>query len=240
MTKWIQHVPFKGYNNSGSSNQNFLYQSDNIFVMDNHRAALWCWAQLADLSEPHQLLHIDRHYDTLTSQLDEWIQHLPDLKGSINDYLGAEYQLNNISSPVIRWDNYLSIHIEQFGDQLTDFISATHNEGDKPKYKNISEKMPWAIPDNLEYWLENNTDKWIVNIDLDYFFTTRNDTCIQMFSDEYIRSIFEIINKLNDTNKISVITLCLTPDYYTPGWKETEAMATKVLSILGKQFSLSP
>ena len=43
MSEWL--VPFKGRNRSLSFDQNFLWRKDNIFIMDNHRAALWCWLQ---------------------------------------------------------------------------------------------------------------------------------------------------------------------------------------------------
>lgn len=39
--KW--HVPFKGRHDSLATRQNFLWQYGNVYVMDNRRAALWCW-----------------------------------------------------------------------------------------------------------------------------------------------------------------------------------------------------
>ncbi|WP_197422399.1 hypothetical protein, partial [Blastomonas sp. CCH5-E3] len=41
--RWI--VPFKGRNNTGVYNQNFVWNDGHLYVMDNHRAAAWCWAQ---------------------------------------------------------------------------------------------------------------------------------------------------------------------------------------------------
>lgn len=206
--------------------------------MDNHKAALWCWAQSTDLSHPHNLLHIDRHYDTLSSQLDEWIKHLPELTGSIDDYLNAKYQCSGISCGVLRWDNYLSIYLEKFGNQLIDLLLATHEEGDKPKHDNITKIMPWDMPYKTEYWMENHSSKWIINIDLDYFFTNEDDKFIQIFSDEYIENVFKFIHRLNMNDKVHAITLCLTPDDYTPGWNTAETMATKALSVMGKHFKL--
>ena len=41
--EWL--VPFKGRNTSGIYEQNFLWRDGAVYVMDNHRAALWCWIQ---------------------------------------------------------------------------------------------------------------------------------------------------------------------------------------------------
>ena len=66
-TRWI--VPFKGRNDTGVYNQNFVWSDGHVYVMDNHRAAAWCWAQHVDPATSHALVHIDRHNDTLQSQL---------------------------------------------------------------------------------------------------------------------------------------------------------------------------
>jgi hypothetical protein len=55
--EWI--VPFKRRNYSGATHQNFLCRHGNVFVMDNHRAALWCWLQAHDLATPHPLIPLD-------------------------------------------------------------------------------------------------------------------------------------------------------------------------------------
>jgi UPF0489 domain len=81
---WI--VPFKGRNTSGFFEQNFLWKSGDVYVMDNHRAALWCWLQHIAPEKKHSIFHIDRHYDTL--KCDRWVPHLPtNWKMSIEEYL---------------------------------------------------------------------------------------------------------------------------------------------------------
>lgn len=42
-------IPFRGRNHSGPINQNLLWHYRNIYLMDNHRAALWCWQQEINL-----------------------------------------------------------------------------------------------------------------------------------------------------------------------------------------------
>lgn len=86
--RWI--VPFKGRNNTGVYNQNFVWNDGHLYVMDNHRAAAWCWAQHVDPATSHALVHIDRHNDTLQSQLGSWLKALPNgTPATIEAYLAA-------------------------------------------------------------------------------------------------------------------------------------------------------
>lgn len=48
--EWL--VPFKGRCYSGHYEQNFLWRHGNVYVMDNHRTALWCWLQHVDPRRP--------------------------------------------------------------------------------------------------------------------------------------------------------------------------------------------
>jgi hypothetical protein len=41
-----------------------------------------------------------------------------------------------------------------------------------------------------------------------------------------------------DRGTIGVLTLCLTPDNYTPGWTATETLAARILERLDLAFQL--
>jgi len=47
--------------------------------MDNHRAAMWCWFQHISTDRKYNLFHIDKHTDTLNSNIEIWKKHLPDM-----------------------------------------------------------------------------------------------------------------------------------------------------------------
>lgn len=237
-TNWDWIVPFTKRGHSGSTQQNSLCRSGNVFVMDNHRAALWCWLQAQDLSRPHSFIHIDRHTDTLQSRLKEWLAALPDWKSGIDVYLGANYCTSTHTSPVIRWDNYLSIYLACFGKNLKELRFLTHSEGDKPNHKGTLFSQSWELPDNLACWLSSSNVPWIVNIDLDYFFCDSETGPIQLFSDQYIDTVFLTLKQAMEKDSIAVLTLCLTPDTYTPGWTATEALATRVLRHLDLEWQL--
>jgi len=238
-THWNWLVPFEGRNHSGVERQNFLCSSDNVYVMDNHRAALWCWLQSQDLEAPHSLIHIDRHTDALGSQMKTWLANLPSWDVGIDDYLSARYAGNGGTAPVFRWDNYLSIYLEVFGDNLKKLRFITHNEGDKPKYKGTLVSDLWDVPENLEYWLDKSGGPWIVNIDLDYFFCSGpDDNIIPMFSEVYFDTTFIALKRAMDKGAVAAVTLCLTPDSFTPGWAATEALASRGLGHLGLTWAL--
>lgn len=246
MTKWEWIIPFKGRHRSGAYNQNFLCRHENVYVMDNHRAALWCWHNEINLTAPHSIIHIDRHADALSSRLEEWREVLPDFGAGIETYLNSTYDLGGIDAPVISWDNYLSIHLDRSKNAVKELKITTPYEGDKPKHPNVQGISTYDLLENIRYILENGSVPWIVNIDLDYFFCenpfSSNDDerkdYIQMISDTYIECMFDVIAEALTNKRIGVLTVCLTPTEYTSGWKETEEMATKALARLGLDFKL--
>jgi hypothetical protein len=242
--EWL--VPFKGRNHSGWYEQNFLWRHGSVYVMDNHRAAAWCWFQHIDPNARHSLFHIDRHYDCLQSNLDDWLKHIPQPFGAmtINDYLALAYDPKGGSGriPVIAWGNYLSIYLARFGKSISCCRFATHDDGDKPNVTSPMHVELWEIPGNLDYWLAADCKPWIVNIDLDYFFWHHSDDTGApgiIVSDEYLKICFEILRAKISDGTVAVTTVCLTPEStFTGPWNQSERLAEKVLSFLGIEFRL--
>ena len=102
MGEWL--LPFKGKNHSGSVATNFVWKSGNVYVMDNHRVALWCWLQELDLTKQHSLVHIDRHTDTRQSNLVETLNSLPLWDCGLFEYLEHEFAYSGNVQKVITWD----------------------------------------------------------------------------------------------------------------------------------------
>ncbi len=166
-------VPFQGRNDSGVDRQNFLWRHGSIYVMDNHRAAMWCWLQHIDPCQPHSLFHMDRHYDCLPSP--EWLENCPEIRRlSINEYLNFDYAFNDEfireqRMPLFRWDNYLSIYLTRYQRSIGSLIMYTHDDGAGPQQT--------FDPGNI--WSGSRANPlsgfqavalWIFNLDLDYFF----------------------------------------------------------------------
>ena len=234
-------IPFRGKLYSGAVNQNLLWRDRNVFLMDNHRAALWCWQQEIDLYvTPHSVLHVDRHTDCLGANLDAHLAAMPSLRGlSIEDYLDASVTLAGASVPLFRWDNYLSIHLEKFGKQVSVVRSVDHDDGDAPNHPRTMRPRADEVPPNVLYWLRHASRRWIVNVDLDYFFCKEakpqlNDVpWFPMFSDAFIEMLFGEIKVAMDEGLVGVVTLCLTPTDFTAGWDECLKLSSKIFKILG-------
>ena len=243
--EWEWLVPFNGRNDSGAVEQNFLCRSENVYVMDNHRAALWCWLQELDLNKPHSLIHIDRHYDALddyvhyndTTKL--WLKNLGQTTKVI-DFLNKSFDDPN--RKIITWDTYIPIYLHEFGKNFTTFRCLTHKDGVKPNCKRIKYDNLWDLPEKLVDWLTRNKENkpWIVNIDLDYFYCNFKESEVRMMvSDDYIDAVGSSLRIAMDQGFIGVLTLCLTPGSpYTPGWPETEVLAARLLKHLRLTFAL--
>lgn len=227
-------IPYLGQNYSGATIQNLLWQDGSVYLMDNHRAALWCWQQHVDLSsDPHSLLHIDRHYDTLQCELVKHVSAMPNLRGlSIHDYLRAEVTLGE-KVPLFRWDNYLSLYLEAINPKLQWFRCLTQKDGDLPPWAGLMESDADELPENFEYWLKDG--RWIINIDLDYFFCpgSGDDEFVLMYSEAYLDQVFNGLRLANDRGNIAVITICLTPSNFTPGWAACIELSERIFKALG-------
>jgi hypothetical protein len=240
----IWHIPLQSRGHSGAVTQNFLWQEGPVYIMDNHRAAWWCWLRHFDASEPFDLFHIDRHTDTLTSNLDVWLDHLPtQMRGmNLQQYLDFSVLMNGTDCPVVRWDNYLSLFLAQEKQSLRSLYFATHNDGDAP---NVPEGFcrhvdVWNLPGNFKYWLDNG-DSWIVNIDIDYFFCPFGHGNHRRFlSKDFVTAMCEPIKAHLETGRIKVLTICLTPDEggFSGGWAESEEVCAEICGQLKIDFSL--
>jgi hypothetical protein len=238
--EWL--VPFQGRNRSAYFRQNLLWRNNNVYVMDNHRAALWCWLQHIDPTQPHSLFHLDQHYDTLTSRLKTWLDHVPDSWDlSIDEYLSRKVKHDDIPDPVplFSWDNYLSIYLALYKQSLQCCRFATHRVGTKPDCTGI-ECDVWEVPYNLDYWLKDSLKPWIINVDLDYFFWhggEDDERAQRMVSSAYIANVMRTINAKLAEGTIGVLTVALSPEY-CGGWKQSEEVLALALAPLGIDFKL--
>lgn len=242
----IWHIPLAKRGPSGHKVQNFLWQDGPVYIMDNHRAAWWCWLRHLQDDKKIDVFHIDRHTDTLGSNMAAWLQMLPlQMRGvSLQDYLNFETTLNGFSGITIRWDNYLSLFLAHERLNLGYLYFATHHDGDKPDLLEGSwyDVEPWKLPQNFDFWLQQSCN-WIVNIDLDYFFCdAESGGCTRFLSKEYVRVLCMAIKKNLESGRIKVLTLCLTPDEggFSGGWAAAEALCAEFCTHLDLKFRLPP
>lgn len=232
-------LPFRGRNTSGTYDINFLWKFDSIYMMDNHGAALWCWLQhLADAK--YELLHIDQHCDCLSSRIDDWLKALP---ANLNTMSFEEFwHLSYLpfdglgNTPIIRFDNYLSIFLNRYPDKINKCVFATQGKGEQPRWPHKEEVGDFRLISYVSHSLDEGN--WIVNVDLDYFFYMNYDEEYKrLHSDEYVDELFDKIAKIYQAGRIAVITLALSPET-CGGWAPAEILARRICRTLDLPFQL--
>lgn len=234
MGEWL--VEFQGRNHSTAIKLNFLWREGNVFVMDNHRAALWCWLDLLKDAAEVSLFHVDRHFDALFSADD--YAHFPhdEFEGlSIDEYLSRGYDNDFFAvTPLFRWDNYLGLFSEKYRDRVSVWAFATHGKGTPPQGISYAAYEPWEFPETIG----KMQGKWIFNLDLDYFFSRLgNNEMGRLFTDEYIREWGRALGLKIDDGTVAVLTISLSPEC-AAGWDGAERALSLVMEGLGMDFTL--
>lgn len=235
-------IPFKGRNLSGIRDVNFLWNSDKTYVMDNHKCAAWCWAKNINDQTDFGLIHIDAHYD--------WSPHDSQQGNSFN-MPSSPLQSMSLEEYLplkdVRWDNYLTIFLHQYGHCVNKLILATHNLSheicnERANTHKVDEELEIR---NLPRLLKPILDlpvKWIVNIDLDYFFTPNYTNHIKFQSDEYIDDIANTLKVAIKQDKILCLTIALSPErcnqLLEKGWRDSESICDHFSSLLDLDFKL--
>lgn len=90
---WIRNLP-TDYHKQQSDFDNlvFLWKTNNVYVMDNHLAAAWCWMQECDADTRYNFMHIDRHNDLGTNTPFDIYRHIKDNQHlSIDEYTNLSW-----------------------------------------------------------------------------------------------------------------------------------------------------
>ena len=186
--------------------------------------------------EEFSIFHIDEHYDTLSSNMDYWLAECGNARQfSLKEYLDLCWDCGDQRIPVFQWDTYLSIFLELYKDQVESCVFATQKVGDEPNFNAILQPESKQLLSNATYFLERSR-RWILNIDFDYFFCDfPNDKRNLMFSEEYIRALFQEFRKAWDQGTFACITICLSPDEgYSGSWDNAE----RILEIFNEVFGV--
>ena len=214
---------------SADSRDNFLAASENIYVMDNHRLALWCWFQEIKKGERYNLFHIDAHPDLSESGLKEFNHDLWSL--SLDEYRQAWQK--EINSPLFRWDNYIEIFLQKYPECVGHTISATHHLGSTKDLAEVVKPIDLVkrLDDLFSERLYLNDLPWIVNLDIDYFFSSQPQK-LALFSDEFVDAVAFALKKGLGNGMIRVLTIALSPEC-CGGWEKAESMLLRFQKILG-------
>lgn len=234
---WIKEKP-KEFGNSGKLNINFLYNSDNIYIMDNHLCAAWCWLQKIDTDKIYNLIHIDRHNDLLfpiPTIKEDLIEDNIDLqKISFLEYLSLNEKNNeSFTFQLFRWDNYILsidyIYPKLFGEKY--FITKEpYPSSEFIDFECIIEEFL----SDFSSWIKNSKNGCILNLDLDFFYS-QNNGFYKLYSDELINKIGELIKQ--NLENIDVLTIALSPEC-CGGWESSINTLRKLNNVLGIKMKI--
>jgi hypothetical protein len=225
-------IPFRGRNRSGPIDVNFLWRWGRLYVMDNHRLALWCWWQHWESRPIWRLLHIDRHYDALWSIYNPWPSHsTEEHRRELDQYLSATVTEGADDLALYRWDNYLAAFLSLHADRIKRVVLATAKEGAPPTRGPLDNCGPWDLMREVQFTVsdkEKDPTPWILNIDLDYFVCQiRPEAYVRLHADVFLAELAQIIKKGYEQGIFRVITIAMSPEP-AGGW----AMADHLLKVL--------
>ena len=178
-SKWL--IDFKGRNDSSSVNVNFLWNNSNVYIMDNHRCALWCWMQHIKGVDSLDLIHIDAHTD-MDSEAPSEIDNFPNLEIlTLSEYLQASWRPEHLDedTPLFTYGDFLGFFLEVYKSKVNTYrfvkrsyrTQEINKEDDSLVFIDLWEmQFKWGSEGGLSNLFENNTKRWICDVDLDFFF----------------------------------------------------------------------
>jgi hypothetical protein len=185
--------------------------NENLYIMDNHRCALFHWL---NLKTSFHYLHIDAHYDAYSDQNStEELALLLQPNLSPESFLSLENE--RLQKKLIRWDNYLPIFYALKGELIKSSHFFTQKIGIPPRPTgggSMREYGPWELVTFLQSIKRTQMDEtpWIINIDLDYFFQKQFPRPI--FEQEFLHTFFHSLRTLQNDGLCASITWAISPE----------------------------
>ena len=199
--------------------------------MDNHLAAAWCWMQECGADTRYNFLHIDRHNDLGSNTPFDLYWHIKENQHlSLDEYKNLSWTNdgNQLQVKVFRWDNYITQCLYLFPKWFQNVAFSTR----KPlswseREKLLGTEIHSLSATELFHFIDDkiNVDedaeqlnesvgkpslKWIINLDLDYFFESFDDRYFQIFTDDYVIALAKRLRDVRD--RIQVLTIALSPE----------------------------
>lgn len=234
--------------NAQQCNLNFLWQENDVYIMDNHLAAGWCWLQICDPSGNYNFMHIDQHTDDCCCLSEKRIkdEFQSSIIGSdLGSYCNLSYEKYGERVQLFQCERYIRplsvIHPSWFGQ----CVFATHQRRNLTKIQELVEKKQFVdhlhTPQHIEptdvvtsiLRIKNTRNKWIVNIDLDYLFQDEE----QILRNDFFYEIGDAIKKVRDS--IQIITIALSTPWCNGLQNSLEILSTLTNGIPElKHFSI--
>jgi hypothetical protein len=182
---------------------------------------------------------MDEHYDCLMSCHDEWVAALPSDIGalSLEEYLEYPWHGTHEECPLFRFDNYFSLFMARYGNQVAQVYISSHRDGDRPSF----DFHEFSILECMGYLNarcnDSGTTKTILNIDIDYFTETGFEEPIVIVSRNFLKKMDEIVGQGIRNGSIQCLTVALSPES-SGSWQIAEMVAGELFEAAKVPFSL--
>ena len=238
---WDYILPFKGRGSSSWDSINFVCRHEDVYIMDNHRAALWCWQQHLAPDEKHSIVHIDQHYDTRAcgaDVLDGRYHEIRDM--SLQEYLNRPHSSRANTIVAFDWDTYLSIHLKFQAQNISHLWLATWKQGAVGNWPPppATELDPRSIPGTLPN--SPPTERMIINIDIDIqtmLDRNRTQEYTEALPDSKLAEIGDWVASMRASGRIAATTIALSPPC-ARGWEKSEESARVLIEAMGLTWRL--
>lgn len=247
---WIEQLP-KDFLNRHSFFCDIIFlwkcEAFPLYIMDNHLAAAWCWMQECSPNESYNFIHIDKHSDLKGCGFPQIIDSLKSNPYiSFEEYKNITYTTGN-EYKFFQWDNYIRACHYLFPNWFNTNLFYTHsrnesfaNEWGYTSFPSQTMEALYVRSGITQFIKEQDTfvnvsfeekmrkKKWIVNIDLDFFWDFDG---VRIFDNQFIRDFAKKLN--NAMENIQVITIALSPDCIGGNnWKDKWNNVFEVLNIM--------
>ncbi|MEN9552101.1 MAG: hypothetical protein RI935_478 [Candidatus Parcubacteria bacterium] len=224
----------------------FLWNEDNIYVMANHRLALWCWLQCENISDKqHNLIHIDEHTDARRWEglgepecLEQALSVFDNLK-DFNTYESLQCPFRDPwtgkeTRPCITYDNFvhLAVKAKVFNHYYIYSSTGDWHTGLPEKDFHFFKKL--ADIYGLVDCIKQSNGKCVIDIDLDFFDFKEEgfsgDDPKDLQEEDLLKFVFNALAEHRDL--VSMITISLNESPGDPLWEKRQNQMEIVKDIL--------
>ncbi|NEU08622.1 hypothetical protein GZH53_09895 [Flavihumibacter sp. R14] len=227
----------RGRKRSDAFDLNFLAKEDNVYVMDNHLAAFWCWSKGLNPIESYNLFHIDRHNDLSKTHVKEAF-HLYKNKKFCNMSIKKAVSLKVNGFQMLMWNNFIELYnvFNPGTFNYFEFVTPAKLPREYLGYGNTRLKA-WIRKEltlNERCELENSeTLSTVIDIDIDVFFAENGSGHREILTKKEFQAFVQKIKPF--IKKAKLVTIALSPEC-CGGWENSINMFSHLNQELGLGF----
>jgi UPF0489 domain len=235
---WIRPLKWRAPSNHSTVNVLWKQDARPLYLMDNHRAAFWCWTQHIAPDESFGLIHVDWHWDAASIDDPVLLHEHSDCGARDFDTFDALRAPGSAHLALVRWDNYIDAFLRVRSKMTTAHLTAHQSQDlitSQPLRAAIVDGRALLYPmasflSQIGGLLSEATVPLILNVDLDYFFSSLNGSRRRLFDPDFIRMFFRMIAGHGAATRVT--TIALSPEC-CGGWGPAEEACKLAFDGLG-------